>query len=108
MQPIRVGTVALAFLIVVSASAAQKVAVVSDVDPPSPARYGLDVLKAALRGKNIEVVECPDGADYLLFAGGDAAVSAVRQLKGNTSVLPRAPESSRSFAARSAESQRLF
>jgi hypothetical protein len=93
MQPIRVGTPALALLIAVSASAAQKVAVISDVDLGSPARYGVDVLKDALRGKNLEIVECPDGADYIVFAGGDSAASAVRQLKGNASVLPRAPES---------------
>src|SRR4051812_6153126 len=100
MQPIRVGTPALALLIAVSASAAQKVAVISDVDPGSPARYGVDVLKSALRGKNLGIVDCPDGADYIIFAGGDSAASAVRQLKGKASVLPRAPESLAIFRGR--------
>lgn len=93
MPPIRVGTGALAFLIAVSASAAQKVALISDVDPGSPARYGVDVLKAALRGKNLRIAECPDGADYVVFVGGKSATSAVRQVKGSASMLPRTPES---------------
>ena len=100
MQRSRGGIAAFALLIAVSASAAQKVAVISDIPAESPARYGLDVLKAALRGKNLEIAECPDGADYIVFAGGDSAALAVRQLKGNTSVLPRVPESLAIFRGR--------
>ncbi|MFL6449015.1 MAG: hypothetical protein ACJ746_15215 [Bryobacteraceae bacterium] len=93
MLPIRLAPVAIAALIAFSASAAQKVALVNDVDLGPPARHGVDVLTEALRGKNLEVVDCPDGADYVVFAGGTSALSAARRLKGNAVALPQVPES---------------
>ena len=93
MLSIRLGCFALASLIALSASAAPKVAIVSDGKLSAQARHGIDDLEAALRRRSLEVVDCPERADYLIFAGGSSAASAAKRLKGTTLVLPQAPES---------------
>ncbi|MFL6414663.1 MAG: hypothetical protein ACJ74Y_03205 [Bryobacteraceae bacterium] len=65
-----------------------------------PARHGVDALTAALRSKNLRIVDCADDADYVIYAGGKAAASAARQWKGNTVSLPRQPESLTVFRGR--------
>src|SRR3954467_14272968 len=93
MLSIRLGCFALASLIALSASAAPKVAIVSDGELSAPARHGIDDLEATLRRRSLEVVDCPERADYLIFAGGSSAASAAKRLQGTTLVLPQAPES---------------
>ncbi len=91
--PIRLSSLVLTLLLGLSASGAQKVAVVADRNLSYPARHGIDVLSAALRSKGLEIVDCTDHADYAIFAGGNAAASVARRWKGSAVSLPRIPES---------------
>lgn len=88
----RIGVAALC-LIGLDASAAQKVAVIAGGDLAATARHGVTALENAIRAKGLTVVGDPESADYLIFAGGDSAVTAARTIKGAGVTLLKAPES---------------
>ncbi|HUS05434.1 MAG TPA: hypothetical protein VMZ52_04015 [Bryobacteraceae bacterium] len=92
--------VAAFWLIGFEAAAAQKVAVIAGSDLTAPARHGVSVLEKALRAKGFTVAGGAEGADYLIFAGGDSAVTAARSIQGAGAILPRTPESLRILRGR--------
>jgi hypothetical protein len=73
-------------------SAAQKVAIIASRELPSPARHGVTVLEEALRARGFTVVSGRQDADYLVFVGGETAVTAAHNLKGSAFEFQKAPE----------------
>jgi hypothetical protein len=73
-------------------AAAQKVAVIVSRDLSYPARHGVTVLENAIRAKGLTIVSGPEAADYLIFAGGETAVTAARSLKGAGFEFQKAPD----------------
>ncbi len=93
MAQIRLHCFALMFLIALSATAKQKVAIISDAAPNSPAHHGIEVLRAAIRDKNLESATDPDGADYLIFASQSRSVAGQTGRKGKAVEVPQSAES---------------
>jgi hypothetical protein len=90
----------LTFLLALAASAKEKVAIIADAAPNSPAGHGIEVLRAAIRAKNLEAVTSPEGADYFVFAGDSRAMSRAPVSKGRAVTVPQVPESFSVFPGR--------
>jgi len=90
----------LTFLLALAASAKEKVAIIADAAPNSPAGHGIEVLRAAIRAKNLEAVTSPEGADYFVFAGDSRAMSRAPVSKGRAVTVPQVPESFSVFRGR--------
>ena len=88
----RIGVGAL-LLIGLNASAAQKVAVIAGTGLAAPVRHGVTALQNAVRAKGLTVVGDSESADYLIFAGGNSALTAARTIKGAGVSLLKTPES---------------
>ena len=73
--------------------AGPKVAVIADSNLAAPARHGVIALENAIRAKGLTLVGGPESADYLIFAGGDSAVTAARAMKGAVVAFTKTPES---------------
>ena len=100
MAPLGLLPFALAFVLVLAASGKEKVAIIADAPPKSPAGHGIDVLRSAIRAKKLEPVTSPEGADYFVFAGQGRAVSALPASGGSRVAVPQAPESFPVFRGR--------
>lgn len=73
-------------------SAAQKVAVITDVNAGLPAAHGVSVLRDSLRAKGLEVTDTVNGADYQIVVGGSAAEKAAHAMKGSRVAIPKSAE----------------
>jgi hypothetical protein len=65
---------AILFLSLAPLGFAQKVALITNASPGSPAAHGIAVLRESIEAKGLEVVDSAAGADYQIVVGGPAAV----------------------------------
>jgi len=85
-------SLSLLCLFLLPLEAAQRVAVLNNSDPQSPAAHGVSILLDSLRAKGLEVTKTAAGADFQIIVGGNAAETAVRTMIGNSVALPKTPE----------------